>query len=171
MAERDKGVNMAVASLGSTLLPFVACIGVAIALHVTGIGCPIKFVTGVSCPGCGMTRAWLSALGGRLDLALAYHPLFWVLPLVFLLAALRDRMPRRGFVVASICIAAALLVVWALRLALHDEPNVLFSGLLSEDVVSIDVPRWLSLVHSLVTSTRDSIGGGHVLPPLWHSSS
>ncbi|MDE7047571.1 MAG: DUF2752 domain-containing protein, partial [Lachnospiraceae bacterium] len=25
---------------------------------VLGIGCPIKFITGISCMGCGMTRAW-----------------------------------------------------------------------------------------------------------------
>ena len=30
----------------------------------SGIGCPIKFVTGVSCAGCGMTRAWISVLHG-----------------------------------------------------------------------------------------------------------
>ena len=39
--------------------------GIPILLYVTGIGCPIKFWTGVSCPGCGMTRAWLAALSGR----------------------------------------------------------------------------------------------------------
>ena len=28
---------------------------------LTGVGCPIKHVTGVSCPGCGMTSAVISA--------------------------------------------------------------------------------------------------------------
>ena len=43
-------------------------------------GCPIRLVTGVSCAGCGMTRAWLSVL--RLDLrqAFYYHPLFLLPP-------------------------------------------------------------------------------------------
>ena len=48
------------------------------------LGCPIRHVTGVICPGCGMGRAWLSAL--RLDMAgaLRFHPMFWVVPVVAL---------------------------------------------------------------------------------------
>ena len=42
--------------------------------------CPFRFFFGISCPGCGMTRALLAAL--RLDFAAAfsYHPLFFLLP-------------------------------------------------------------------------------------------
>lgn len=45
--------------------------------------CPYDYIFGISCPGCGMTRAFLSLL--RLDFASAfyYHPLF---PLVILVA-------------------------------------------------------------------------------------
>lgn len=47
--------------------------------------CPIRALTGIPCPGCGMSRAWLAFV--RLDLAAAfrYHPLFWTVPLVVLL--------------------------------------------------------------------------------------
>ena len=47
-----------------------------VALEAFGVTCPIRFLTGISCAGCGMSRAWLSLL--RLDLAGAvyYHPLF-----------------------------------------------------------------------------------------------
>ena len=49
-------------------------------LQLVGITCPIKFITGISCPGCGMTRAWLSLLlRGDLEAAFHYHPLFWIL--------------------------------------------------------------------------------------------
>ena len=43
-----------------------------------GVTCPIRFLTGISCAGCGMSRAWLSLL--RLDFAgaLRFHPLFWL---------------------------------------------------------------------------------------------
>lgn len=50
------------------------CIG-TIAL----IGCPIKYVTGISCPSCGMTRAWYSVFQGDMQKAVYFHPLFfWV---------------------------------------------------------------------------------------------
>lgn len=42
------------------------------------VGCPIKFVTGISCPGCGMTRAVRSLLAGDLAGAFYWHPL-WLL--------------------------------------------------------------------------------------------
>ena len=49
-----------------------------IVIESLGVTCPILFLTGISCAGCGMSRAWLSLL--RLDLAgaFAFHPLFWL---------------------------------------------------------------------------------------------
>jgi hypothetical protein len=57
--------------------------GAAIAYFMTG-GCLFRTVTGIPCPGCGMTHAFLAAF--RLDFADAFrwHPLF---PLVMLLIA------------------------------------------------------------------------------------
>lgn len=45
-------------------------------------GCPIRNATGIPCPGCGMSRAWMAAL--RLDLAgaMEYHPMFWSIPVL-----------------------------------------------------------------------------------------
>jgi hypothetical protein len=45
------------------------------------VGCPIRWMTHLPCPGCGMTRACLAAF--RLDFtdAFRYHPLF---PMIFL---------------------------------------------------------------------------------------
>ena len=37
------------------------------AMESIGITCPIKFITGISCAGCGMSRAWLAFL--QLDMA------------------------------------------------------------------------------------------------------
>lgn len=65
------------------------------ALHFAGFGCPIKAVTGVSCAGCGMTRAWLAALAGDWAEAFFYHPLFWMVPPAVLVFFLRKRLPRR----------------------------------------------------------------------------
>lgn len=45
-------------------------------LQILGITCPIKALTGVSCPSCGMTRAWFNLLRLDFNRAFYYHPLF-----------------------------------------------------------------------------------------------
>ncbi len=54
-----------------------------------GYVCPFRALTGLPCPGCGMTRAWISLLHGDLSAAFRFHPFFWAVPvlLVFLLTA------------------------------------------------------------------------------------
>lgn len=51
--------------------------------------CPIRRLTGVICPGCGMSRAWSAALHLDFSQALYYHPMFWCIP-VFMLFAVYD---------------------------------------------------------------------------------
>lgn len=67
-----------------------------ILLHIVNIGCPIRFFTGISCAGCGMTRAWLSVL--KLDFAEAFrfHPLFWTIPPGGIFFIFRKRIPKKA---------------------------------------------------------------------------
>ena len=46
--------------------------------------CVPRTITGVICPGCGMSRAWLAALALDFPAAFAYHPMFWSVPVFFL---------------------------------------------------------------------------------------
>lgn len=64
-------------------------------LHLLNIGCPIKYITGISCAGCGMTRAWLCVL--RLDFSGAYyfHPLYWLVPFPVMLYLIRNKLTRK----------------------------------------------------------------------------
>lgn len=81
--------------------------------------CPFHAVSGLPCPGCGMTRAFLLLGQLRVGAALAAHPLAPGLLLVMLWALLgapgHARIPRDG-------VATALLVlvvgVWLARLLL-----------------------------------------------------
>ena len=61
---------------------FCLLLGVYVAfITLTGIGCPIWFSTGISCPGCGMSRAVLLMLSGHFRAAFRMHPLVYaVLP-------------------------------------------------------------------------------------------
>ena len=47
-----------------------------------GIGCPIRSLTGIPCPGCGLTRAWKAALQLEFADAFRYHPMFWSVPVL-----------------------------------------------------------------------------------------
>lgn len=63
-------------------------------LFALGITCPIKHIVGISCPGCGMSRAWFHALTFRFSEAIGYHPLFWIVPVVAIAWLFRNQHPR-----------------------------------------------------------------------------
>lgn len=95
-------------------------------MELLGITCPIKFLTGVSCAGCGMSRAWKTFLLGDFIGAFSYHPLFLlVIPGAGILL-LRKRMPRklfRGLVGGAVFL---LLAVYFIRLLNPRDTVVVF---------------------------------------------
>jgi hypothetical protein len=54
-------------------------------LNIIHIGCPIKYLSGISCPGCGMTRSVIAVLQLNFQHAFHYHPLFVLTPVMLLL--------------------------------------------------------------------------------------
>ena len=97
-------------------------------LHLLQITCPIKWFTGVSCPGCGMTRAVLHAL--RFDVAAAFHfhPLWCVLPFAAVaLLLLHVKGKRRAFKALLYLLIAAFLAVYLVRLLWGDGSVVRFA--------------------------------------------
>lgn len=86
------------------------------AMMALGITCPIKFLTGVSCAGCGMSRAWLSLLRGDMAGAFAYHPLFWLPPLAAAGFLWREKLPRAVFRAGAAVVCGLFLAVYAVRL-------------------------------------------------------
>ena len=44
------------------------------------IPCVMRSITGLICPGCGMTRAWLAMLRLQVAEAFSWHPMFWAVP-------------------------------------------------------------------------------------------
>lgn len=65
-------------------------------LSAAGIGCPILFFTGISCAGCGMTRAVFSVL--RLDFAgaLRMHPLVFTAPFLLFFFLFGSALPKKA---------------------------------------------------------------------------
>ena len=48
--------------------------------------CPTAALFGVPCPGCGLTRATLSAVHGQWGHAFELHPLFWIISPIYAFA-------------------------------------------------------------------------------------
>ena len=93
--------------------------------------CLFYRVTHVSCPTCGMTRAFLSLAHGDVRSALAFHP--WAISfaaqalagwLVWALALARVLIRPDRYVPAAVALnAAALAVLWLARLASGTLPS------------------------------------------------
>lgn len=97
-----------------------------IVIELAGITCPIRFITGVSCAGCGMSRAWLALLRWDLSSAFAYHPLFWLpVPAVFLLL-FHKRIPSKGFRFGMAAVIVLFLAVYVVRLLMPEDTVVTF---------------------------------------------
>ena len=81
------------------------------------LGCPIYELTGITCPLCGTTRAWLSFLGGDFMGALRFHPLFLLIPVWFLGVILWDGplKKRKWLNIPLIGFAVVLFAVNVLR--------------------------------------------------------
>ena len=91
-----------------------------------GITCPIRYITGISCAGCGMSRAWLSLLRLNFEAAFAYHPLFWLPIPAAALVLLRNRMPKRAYCWGMGAVCALFLAVYLYRLIFTESQVVVF---------------------------------------------
>lgn len=89
-------------------------------------GCPIRFFTGVSCPGCGMTRAWLSLL--HLDFAKAFHchPLFITAPFIAAAFLLDDWIDIKKYRWVIVLTAAIYIIVYLIRIIWFPDDIVSF---------------------------------------------
>lgn len=81
--------------LGGCALPVAGAYAHAQGISIPLLACPLKWMTGVPCPTCGMTRSFLALAQGHLEQSLTYH-LFG--PLLFI-----------GFVVAFIHVFVELV--------------------------------------------------------------
>lgn len=96
------------------------------AMESIGITCPIKFITGISCAGCGMSRAWLAFL--RLDMAKAfeYHPLFWLPPIAVIVLLCKSKINIKIYKIFIFTIVLMFAIVYICRLIWSGDDIVVF---------------------------------------------
>ncbi len=113
---------------GALIFAAAAVLVLYLVMFALGIGCPLKYLSGISCAGCGMTRACMSALRLELSQAFAYHPLWIGLPVVFpLLIFFKIKKMNRAFYALAFSAAAVMLAVYFYRLLFTDSPVVVFA--------------------------------------------
>lgn len=66
------------------LLITVAVLVYALVIALTPLSCPFWMVTGLPCPGCGMSRALLALVRLDIKTAFSYHLMVWSLPILYL---------------------------------------------------------------------------------------
>jgi hypothetical protein len=80
-----------------------------------GMICPFKILTGIDCPGCGLTRGSLCVLSGQWKRALSYNPtsFAWVLLILWLLFQRYFREQKKILWEAPVTIVAVgTIIIW-----------------------------------------------------------
>lgn len=88
--------------------------------------CPVWLLFGVPCPGCGITRAYLTLLKGDVAGAFAWNPMFLPAGLAFLYVIHRGLLPlklgKRAEVILGILILTGMIGVYLYRLITGSGP-------------------------------------------------
>lgn len=118
---KRRSLTVAGLGIGSAVLCLIASVGSLTVLFKNGFKCVFRTLTGVPCPGCGMTRAMISVLKFEFSDAFYYHPLFCVPPLMLVVGIValfcKNKRVRRFCFIIFVTLCAAMIVCWGVRLA------------------------------------------------------
>lgn len=122
--------------------------GLALIVAVLG-GCPTRRFLGISCPGCGMTRACLSLIQLDFRAAFDHHPLVFLLAPALLYVVFREVLPfalgRKTECVLIGVFLLALVLVYGYRMFF------LHAAVLKTDFSSSVLYNIISLLKGLLT--------------------
>lgn len=91
-----------------------------------GVTCPIKYITGISCAGCGMSRAWIALLHFNIHDAFMYHPLFFLPPVVVIVMLFKSKINIKIYKIFMFTIAGAFVIVYLYRMFIGTGDIVVF---------------------------------------------
>ncbi|MBQ2785288.1 MAG: DUF2752 domain-containing protein [Oscillospiraceae bacterium] len=113
---------------GIKLIILCTFIGVLLFWVMMDWPCLFRRITGIPCIGCGLSRAWLAALGLDFCSAFRYHPMFWSIPVLMLLALFDGRLFRKDIWnhILLILLTAGLFVCYFIRLVVYLRGGIVF---------------------------------------------
>lgn len=95
-------------------------------LESFGVTCSIKYITGISCAGCGMSRAWIALLHFNIHEAFMYHPLFFLPPVVVIVMLLKSKINIKFYKIFMFTMAGAFVIVYLYRMFIGTGDIVVF---------------------------------------------
>lgn len=95
-------------------------------LESFGVTCPIKYITGISCAGCGMSRAWIALLHFNIHEAFMYHPLFFLPPVVVIVMLFKSKINIKFYKIFMFTMAGAFVIVYMYRMFIGTGDIVVF---------------------------------------------
>lgn len=86
--------------------------------YIFDLPCVFVALFGINCPGCGMTRAWLSVLRFDFISAFKFHPMFWSMPIVAYYLIFDGMFAKNKKLITTILIIIAIgfVVNWIVNL-------------------------------------------------------
>ncbi len=113
-------------NLRRNLVILVIYLGLLVFWVIMGWPCVIRWVTGVPCPGCGLSRACLAVLRLDFGAAFRYHPMFWSFPLLLLYALFDGQLFRRKWLNIGLLslILSGMAVCYVIRLVVFLNGNL-----------------------------------------------
>lgn len=99
----------------------ITCLLIAVivaVMYLFHIPCPFKAIFSIPCPGCGMTRAYLSLLSFDFVKALEYNPMFWSVPVLLVFYFFDGRVFKKNWINAFVLcsVLAGFFLSWIIRL-------------------------------------------------------
>lgn len=96
-------------------------------IYILFTGCPIKLLTGISCAGCGMSRAYFSLLHLNFREAFYYHPLF-PCPIIFVAVYIMTKLgfSQKAAKIIYGVMAFLFIGIYILRMINPDDRVVVF---------------------------------------------
>lgn len=102
---------------------YVSVFIVLIFMRISKVGCPIRYLTGIPCLGCGMTRACLCLLHFDFGKAFYYHPLCYLMPVAFIFYLCKEKIDKE--ILTRLQWIMALLFVFVYIVRILDPSNML----------------------------------------------
>lgn len=109
--------------------------------------CPFKILTGIPCPGCGMTRAVFLMLTGNFTESFTMHPLalLWILlALYFVLCRyILDKKPKGAAVIGIIlCVLMIPIYIYRMYTFFPNQPPMIYTPTPTGDVLIAVIRRF-----------------------------